>query len=113
MHLINLFSEHFCDLICMTSPLPSLHQLQKIKLLLLALAHPHKRKIIDILMHKPSITVGELEALLDLEQAVVSQHLAVLRRYHILQSQKKGKQVFYALNIEKLKAIIQQIETIK
>lgn len=45
-------------------------------------------------------TVGELVALLKLQQPLVSQHLRVLKESHLVVSERRGQEIFYAVNAE-------------
>jgi DNA-binding transcriptional ArsR family regulator len=61
-----------------------------------ALAHPTRIAILDLLRHG-ELTVGRFAELLNLEQANLSQHLAVLRARQMVTTRKAGNQVFYAV----------------
>jgi ArsR family transcriptional regulator len=61
-----------------------------------ALAHPTRVAIVELLRNG-ELSAGEILARLDVEQANVSQHLAVLRSKRIASSRKEGNQVFYSL----------------
>jgi len=61
-----------------------------------ALAHPTRIRILEILTHG-SRTVHELQEALTLEQATVSQQLAVLRNQGIVNAEKEGLSVRYSL----------------
>lgn len=61
-----------------------------------ALAHPTRVAIVEKLRLAPHST-GQLQEALGLEQANVSQHLAVLRAKQIVSNRKEGNQVIYAL----------------
>lgn len=61
-----------------------------------ALAHPTRIAIVESLRHGET-SAGDLIQQLELEQANVSQHLAVLRGKQIVVSRKEGNQVFYSL----------------
>src|SRR3989338_6518052 len=65
--------------------------------LLKALAHPKRLEIIHLLRDR-SLTVGEIQEMLDLPQANLSQHLTVLRHAKVVTTKKKGKQIFYKLS---------------
>lgn len=62
-----------------------------------ALAHPSRIAIVELLRDEGEIPVTRIQEQLGLEQANVSQHLAVLRGKQIVTSRKEGNQVFYAL----------------
>jgi len=61
-----------------------------------ALAHPTRIAIIEAL-RDGELPAGKLLDLLQVEQANLSQHLAVLRSKHVLVNRKAGNQVFYAV----------------
>jgi DNA-binding transcriptional ArsR family regulator len=61
-----------------------------------ALAHPTRIRILEILVHGTR-TVYELQEALTLEQATVSQQLAVLRNQGIVNAEKEGLTVRYSL----------------
>jgi ArsR family transcriptional regulator len=61
-----------------------------------ALAHPIRIRILETL-GAGDRTVQELQQRLDLDQPVVSQHLAVLRATHVVTARKRGATVKYAL----------------
>jgi len=61
-----------------------------------ALGHPTRVAIVEYLRNG-EISVGQLCENLGIEQANASQHLAVLRTKHIVESRKEGNQIFYRL----------------
>ena len=61
-----------------------------------ALAHPTRIAIIELLVDG-ELSAGELIEKLGMEQANVSQHLAVLRAKQLVVNRKSGKQVFYSV----------------
>jgi len=62
-----------------------------------ALSHPTRIAIIELLRDEREVPVSRIYEKLDLEQANVSQHLAVLRSKQIVTGRKEGNQVFYSL----------------
>ncbi len=62
-----------------------------------ALAHPTRIALVELLRDEGEVPVSRLYERLDLEQANVSQHLAVLRSRQIVVARKHGNQVFYSL----------------
>jgi len=62
-----------------------------------ALGHPTRIAIIELLRDEREVPVSRIYEKLDLEQANVSQHLAVLRSKQIVTGRKEGNQVFYSL----------------
>ena len=61
-----------------------------------ALGHPTRIAILDLL-REGEMTVGAFVEQLNLEQANLSQHLAVLRAKQIVTARKAGNQVFYTV----------------
>jgi ArsR family transcriptional regulator len=61
-----------------------------------ALAHPTRIAIVEALKDG-ELAAGRLQEELGIEQANLSQHLAVLRSRHVVVNRKVGNQVFYAL----------------
>jgi DNA-binding transcriptional ArsR family regulator len=61
-----------------------------------ALGHPTRLAIIELL-ESGELSAGELIEKLGMEQANVSQHLAVLRSKQLVLNRKAGNQVFYSV----------------
>jgi ArsR family transcriptional regulator len=71
-----------------------------------ALAHPTRVAIVECLQHS-ECSVGQLCEQIGLEQANVSQHLAVLRNKHIVQTRKEANQIFYRLSDPLLSKVLE------
>jgi ArsR family transcriptional regulator len=61
-----------------------------------ALAHPTRIAIVELL-GEGELSAGSLIERLGMEQATVSQHLAVLRAKQIVANRRAGNQVFYSI----------------
>lgn len=61
-----------------------------------ALGHTTRIAIVELL-RDGELSAGEIQERLGIEQANVSQHLAILRNRQILANRKEGNQVFYSL----------------
>jgi DNA-binding transcriptional ArsR family regulator len=72
-------------------------KLNKVSELLRAAAHPQRLAILDALGHHARLCNSELQELLDLEQAILSQHLTLMRDKGLLGCEKEGKYSFYYL----------------
>lgn len=86
--------------------------LKKAVMTLRAINHPLRRQIMEHLKAEGQITVTELFIKLRLEQSVVSQHLAILRKVGVLQTNRDGKYIFYSLNeprINEISTLIQDL----
>jgi len=64
--------------------------------LLKAMAHPKRLEIINLLGVK-ELTVSEIQAMLGMAQANLSQHLQALRLAQVVATRKDGKKVYYHL----------------
>lgn len=62
--------------------------------------------IVVYLMDKPA-SVGEITEFLGMSQPAISHHLRLLKDARILRAEKKGKQVYYSLNDNHVKNIIE------
>ncbi len=61
-----------------------------------ALGHPTRIAIVEILRDK-ELSAGAIQERLGIEQANISQHLAILRSRQIVTNRKEGNQVFYSV----------------
>ncbi|MCH8571566.1 metalloregulator ArsR/SmtB family transcription factor [Nesterenkonia sp. AY15] len=61
------------------------------------LSHPVRIRVLELLSVQAEVSVTELLAETTLEASHLSQHLAVLRRYDLVVSQRRGLQMFYSL----------------
>jgi len=57
-------------------------------------------------------SVGELEGAVDLSQSGLSQHLALLRRVHIVTTRRSGQTIFYSLASEDAAALMRTLYAI-
>ncbi len=65
--------------------------------MLRCLGHPVRLRIIDLLERKDELTVTEIWETLELEQAVCSQHLTLMRDKGILEHRRDGVNVLYSI----------------
>lgn len=86
--------------------------LRKTVLVLRAVNHKLRLKIIKMLTDKEQMSVTEIYVKLRLEQSVASQHLAIMRRAGVVKTARSGKNIFYSLNQERLKNISRFIHDI-
>ena len=84
--------------------------LRKAVLVLRAVNHKLRQKIIDLLEVGESMTVTDIYIKLRLEQSVASQHLAILRRAGVVATDKQGKFIYYSLDRERLAQISALVE---
>ncbi len=85
-------------------------ELRKAVLVLRAVNHKLRQRIIELLEENERMTVTEIYIKLRLEQSVASQHLAILRRAGVVNTERQGKYIYYSLNNERLSQISRLIE---
>jgi ArsR family transcriptional regulator len=73
-----------------------------------ALAHPTRVAIVEYL-RDGELSVGTLCEKTGVEQANASQHLAVLRNKHIVETRKDGNQIFYRLRDPLLGEVLEKM----
>jgi DNA-binding transcriptional ArsR family regulator len=84
-------------------------ELRKAVLVLRAVNHDLRKKIIALLEEHDQLTVTDIYVKLRLEQSVASQHLAILRKARIVQPSRDGKFIYYALDKERIQQISELI----
>jgi DNA-binding transcriptional ArsR family regulator/YHS domain-containing protein len=65
--------------------------------LLKALAHPRRLEIVHLLRTK-TMAVCQIQEMLDLPQANISQHLQILRKAGVVETKRDGKNIYYKLS---------------
>lgn len=74
-----------------------------------AMAHPTRSWIIKTLA-KEDHRVGEFVKATGVEFATMSRHLAKLRSVGLISGHKKGREIYYRLNISALEAIFSELK---
>lgn len=85
-------------------------ELRKAVLVLRAVNHKLRQRIISLLEENNEMTVTDIYIKLRLEQSVASQHLAILRRAGVVSTERQGKYIYYSLDKERLKQINRLVE---
>ena len=65
------------------------------------LGHPARVRILELL-REGELSVGALQAALDLDSGGTSQHLAALRRIGLVESRREGTSVYYRVEDERV-----------
>src|SRR4051812_29365094 len=75
----------------------------------LAVAEPHRRRILDLLRdgERP---VNDLVEAMGMGQPQVSKHLRILRTVGLVNVRGEGRQRIYALNAERLRAVFEWVK---
>ncbi|MCR9286589.1 metalloregulator ArsR/SmtB family transcription factor [Saprospiraceae bacterium] len=85
-------------------------ELRKAVLVLRAVNHKLRQRIIDLLEEFEQMTVTDIYIKLRLEQSVASQHLAILRRAGVVATDRQGKFIYYSLDNNRLSQISRLVE---
>lgn len=64
--------------------------------LLKAMSNPQRLRVLCLLLER-EMSVGEINALVELSQSALSQHLAVLREGGLVQTRKAAQTVYYSV----------------
>lgn len=84
--------------------------LKKAALVLRALNHKLRQQLLKLIEEEKKITVTEIYVRLRLEQSVASQHLAILRKAGIVNTERDGKFIFYTINYKRIDEISQFVK---
>ncbi len=84
--------------------------LRKAVLVLRAVNHELRQRVIDLLEEHATMTVTDIYIKLRLEQSVASQHLAILRRAGVVLTERQGKFIYYSLNKDRIGEISKLVE---
>src|ERR1700684_2488238 len=69
-----------------------------------ALADPTRRAVLDLL-RRGRQPAGEIAGAFPISRPAISKHLRLLRRAHLVEERREGRNRFYHLNPEPLKAV--------
>ena len=89
--------------------LTSLDALKQAAECLKTLAHPHRLRIVQMLL-RDRYTVGQLADACDIHSHMASEHLRLMQRCGFLLSEKEGRQVYYRVAEPHLASILRCIE---
>ena len=74
-----------------------------------AIADPTRRTIL-VLLATQAMTAGTIASKFDTARPTVSKHLQILTECQLLKQEQNGREVYYQLNLEKMKEIADFIE---
>lgn len=89
--------------------LTDLKDLEQAAECLRTLAHPHRLRMIQMLL-QGKFTVGELADACGLPSAMASEHLRLMQHCGFLKSEKDGRKVYYQVTESHLKNILSCVE---
>ena len=70
--------------------------------LVAAVTEPTRRQMLDLLLERGESTATALADSLPISRQAVSKHLAVLTRVGLVEGEKRGREMRYRLNVERL-----------
>ncbi len=73
-----------------------------------ALAHAHRRRILDLVGAEPGMTVGHLARNFDVSRIAIMNHLAVLERADLILSEREGTARRLYLNATPIRLIYER-----
>ena len=88
------------------TPLPALAEAAEC---LKTLAHPHRLRIVQMLL-QGRYTVGELAAACEIPSHMASEHLRLMQRCGFLRSEKAGRKAYYQIAETHLASILSCVE---
>ncbi|MGZ3838085.1 MAG: ArsR/SmtB family transcription factor [Flavisolibacter sp.] len=87
-------------------------QIRKGALIYRAINHPLRMQMLELLHRNARMTVTDLFIKLRVEQSVASQHLAILRKVAMVNTERQGKFIFYSINYQRIRQVHQIAEEI-
>ncbi len=63
-----------------------------------ALADPTRRRILQMLNHRPEMSAGEIAAAFNISAPSMSHHFNVLKEADLISARREGQQILYSLN---------------
>lgn len=83
--------------------------LKKAALVFRAINHNLRQDLLQLIHRNPGITVTEIYIIMRWEQAVASQHLAILRKAGFVTTKREGKFIHYQVNYDRLAEVHQEV----
>ncbi len=87
----------------------SLESLEQASECLKTIAHPHRLRMIQMLL-EDRYTVGELAEACDIQSHIASGHLRLLKHCGLLEPEREGRKIFYRIAEPELGNIMSCIE---
>ncbi len=75
-----------------------------------AISHKMRMNIVNLLIDNGELHVQEIYQRLKLDQSIVSQQLRILKDANLVNNRRKGKQIFYTVNLDAIRCVKVAIE---
>jgi DNA-binding transcriptional ArsR family regulator len=85
-------------------------KLQEAAEILRAINHKLRMKILEFIDQNEKINVNKIYNTLNLEQSITSQHLRILRKAGVVDTQRDGKFIYYEINYDRVNQSIEAID---
>lgn len=85
-------------------------KLKEVSKVFRAINHPLRLAIFKNIEENGRLSVTQIYFKLRIEQSVASQHLAILREAEILTPEREGKNIYYGVNEEKVKLVLECLD---
>jgi DNA-binding transcriptional ArsR family regulator len=85
-------------------------KLQDAAEILRAINHKLRMRILEFIDQNEKINVNKIYNTLNLEQSITSQHLRILRKAGVLDTQRDGKFIYYEINYDRVNQSIESID---
>jgi ArsR family transcriptional regulator, zinc-responsive transcriptional repressor len=79
--------------------------------ILRVVSHHTRLEIIHLLDQHESLTVSEMLSIIDIDQSALSHHLIKMRRSGVVIASKKGRNIYYSLEIKGIIKILDCMES--
>ncbi len=86
-------------------------KLQKIAKVLKAISHPLRLEILELLGEKEPQSVAEILEQIDVEQSLLSHHLIKMKDKGVLDSFRRGRNIYYRLAFAQIAKIFDCMES--
>lgn len=71
-----------------------------------AIYHPVRLRILEFIGQEGPVNVTQIYMNLNMEQSITSQHLTILREAGFVIPERRGKNIFYTVNAERLEQVL-------
>lgn len=85
-------------------------KLQDAAEILRAINHKLRMRILEFIDQNEKINVNKIYNTLNLEQSITSQHLRILRKAGVVDTQRDGKFIYYEINYDRVNQSIEAID---
>jgi DNA-binding transcriptional ArsR family regulator len=82
---------------------------ENVALLIRALKHPFRIKILNLIIERKSISVNEILEALNSEASITSQNLKILKDVNLVNIEKQGKFIYYKPNLPLIENFAKQV----